>query len=108
MSNNWHVADWTSVEPFTCQKIDSEGCDVLTAKIFRYWLEYNQVEDFSLQGGSYLVSLYTKKCQSKGSEDCVTEQYNKENVWLIDVWGIDSAFQTLVAGSVALVLLALV
>lgn len=81
---------------------------MLTAKIFKYWHEYNQVEDFSLQDGAYLVSLYTKKCLSKGSNDCVTEQYNKESVWLINLWGYGGAFQTVLTGSVALLLLALV
>ena len=62
IANNWHVVDWTDVQPFTCEKLVSEGCDVLTAKIFKYWHEYNSIEDISLQHGTYLISLYTKKC----------------------------------------------
>ena len=48
MANNWHVVDWTDVEPYTCQKITSDGCDVLTAKVYKYWHEYNTAEDLNL------------------------------------------------------------
>jgi hypothetical protein len=80
LANNWHVRDWTDVMPYTCQKIDSEGCDVLTAKIYKYWFEYNSLEDISLQDGTFLVSLYTRKCPGPPSQkdlDCVVEQYDK-------------------------------
>ena len=84
IANNWHVEDWTDTEPYTCQKLESEGCDVLTAKIYKYWHEYNTQEDISLQDGTYLISLYTKTC-GEGGSDCKTEQYNKESAWFFDI-----------------------
>ena len=84
IANNWHVADWKNVEPYTCLKINSEGCDMLTAKIYKYWHEYNTQEDISLQNGTYLISLYTRVCDDKLTE-CRTEQYNKESAWFFDI-----------------------
>ena len=84
LANNWHVKDWTSVEQFTCEKIESEGCDVLTAKIYKYWHEYNTIEDFDMSNDNYMISLYTKKCSSSGTSECETEQYNKEVAWFFD------------------------
>lgn len=48
IGNNWHLEDWTEKEAYTCTKINSGGCDILTAKIFRYWHEYNTFEDFDM------------------------------------------------------------
>ena len=36
-SNDWSVVDWTATEPYTCQKVASNGCDILTARIQRPW-----------------------------------------------------------------------
>lgn len=96
IANNWHVEDWTEVQPFTCQKLQSEGCDVLTAKIYKYWFEYNSMEDISLQDGTFLISLYTKRC-GDGDQDCVTEQYNKESAWFFDI-SMTAGAQSLLAG----------
>lgn len=94
ISNNWHVEDWTDVEPYTCQKLESEGCDVLTAKIYKYWHEYNSIEDISLQNGTYLISLYTRKCASETFDDCEgAEQYNKESAWFFDISETASALK---------------
>lgn len=95
IGNNWHVADWTYAQPFTCQKLESEGCDILTAKIYKYWHEFNTIEDVSLANGIYLISLFTKKCS--GVSNCETEQYNKESVRMIDI-SLTAGGQFLAAG----------
>jgi hypothetical protein len=37
LQNDWSVVNWTAVEAYTCQKVKSDGCDVLTAKVERPW-----------------------------------------------------------------------
>jgi glycine cleavage system regulatory protein len=37
LQNDWSVTDWRSLEPYTCQKVKSGGCDILTARVERPW-----------------------------------------------------------------------
>ncbi len=38
--NDWYVDDWTDVQPLTCVKVKTKGCDILTAKVYKYWHQY--------------------------------------------------------------------
>jgi len=85
-SQNWKTTSWSD-ESNECVKIDTAGCDVLTAKIKRSWNDYVESEDLSLSGNTYSFSLAT-------SHDGSTETYDAKSLTFANALSAVQTFTT--------------